>query len=79
MAGGDSDSINLRCPNKTLALSAGFETSEPGVVPGALTPWLKNGGKIDARGIFVGVINLTADEIDWRAWVTCAKGVKDVS
>ncbi len=48
-------------------------------MPGALAPSLKNGGKIDTRGMFVGVINLAANEIDWRAWVTCAKGVKDVS
>jgi len=79
VTGSGVDSITLRCPNKHSALSAGFDTSEPGVVPGALAPALKNNGKIDTRGIFVGVISLTTTDIDWRAWVTCAKGVKDDS
>jgi len=79
VSGGGVDSVTLRCPNKFSALSAGFETSDPGVVPGVLAPALKNNGEIDTRGIFVGVLSLATTDIDWRAWATCAKGVKDNS
>ncbi len=44
-----------------------------------MSPAIKNGGKVDPRGWFIGVSNLTDTELGWRAWITCAKGVKDES
>lgn len=77
--GSGIDGITLRCPSRLSALSGGFEAQQPGLVPANISPALKDSGAVDKRGYFVGVINILSSDIDWRAWVTCAKGVKDVS
>lgn len=76
---GASDGLTFRCPKKFSAIAAGFETDQPGLALAAMSPAIKNGGKVDTRGYFIGVTNLTNTDLGWSPWLTCAKGVKDKS
>jgi hypothetical protein len=76
---GGTDSVTLKCPSKHSALAAGFDTDSPGVAAGIIAPAQKASGGIDRRAWRVAVFSLNPGPTDWRAWVTCAKGVKDVS
>ena len=75
---GASDGITFICPKGYSAVSAGFETDQPGLALAAMSPAIKNGG-VDKRAYFIGVTNLTATQLGWSPWLTCAKGVKDKS
>ncbi len=76
---GASDGVTFVCPKKYSAIAAGFETDQPGLALAAMSPAIKNGGKVDKRGWFIGVTNLTDTELGWSPWITCAKGVEDKS
>jgi hypothetical protein len=65
------DSVEIRCPKKTVAISAGFNTQGPGLIPMNIG---RAGGK--ARNFFIAIYNSTSGDLSWWADITCEKGVK---
>lgn len=73
LAGGETSSISLRCPRRyPVPISAGLESSIPGIFPGLITRDPQG-----RRAMLVGAVNQTAGEGQWRATIVCLRGAKE--
>ena len=73
IAAGEESIVALKCPKKyPVPISAGLETSIPGIFPGIITrsPDVK-------RAMTVGVSNETMTDGKWLPTAACMKGAKE--
>lgn len=74
LAPGAESLIALKCPKKfPVPISAGLETSMPGIFPGVIAR-----SPNVARAMVVGAVNTTeATDGQWSPTIACMKGVKE--
>ncbi|MBK5117845.1 MAG: hypothetical protein JJE23_13125, partial [Thermoleophilia bacterium] len=62
-----------KCPKKfPVPISAGLETSMPGIFPGVIAR-----SPNVARAMVIGAVNTTATDGQWSPTIACMKGVKE--
>jgi hypothetical protein len=72
LGSGENSSVSLQCPKKyPVPISAGLDTSIPGIFPGIIRRSSLN------RAMLVAAINTTRTTGQWTPTIVCMKGAKE--